>query len=304
MEGKLLCMILVTLLLTLHSTFIYSFSCPAGNLLADSGFEIGSTYCRNNSEALEKDVITFCTIGYGAGVNFSMVYAGVEFEDVLPNNWVNLQTNFAVPGWSLLSGEVNIVSSAYQVMQGEWATLLNGAFEGGSIGQTVTVPASITNPTCTSSWLQATNYLAPTGYSASYQVTLFDVATGLTIWSYTFSAVSYNTSINARSQVPTFTLPTSGEYQLSFTSLDNNPVPFTDGKYPGLSYYARTGAVIDDVCFNCIQSSPTSTPTISLSPSLTPIPSPSPSPTGCGFCNEETYTSINTVYRSVTTVSK
>jgi len=258
---KVLLLALVTLFLFVKgSQGQIACAASSANTLKDYGFEVGSTYCRNNSVDLDVDDITLCVINYN-GANLTY--------DLGSSTQTNLETQFAPGGWTS-SGEVDVITGNYQTVHGFWAAKLNGQFAAGSISQSFQISAA--NPQCSSVYYSAPNSHSPDNYTATYTVQLTKAGVATPVFSET-KVTSPNNLNNGHplfsTSTATYTLPGPGTYTLSFISDDTTPVVFNDGLYPTQTYFGRTGAIVDDICFSCLATpSPSVTPSVSASVSI------------------------------------
>jgi len=267
MKALLLALVSIVLFLNVAQAQIQCAASPA-NYLKDYGFETGSTYCRNSSVDLDVDDITLCVIGYD-GKNLTY--------DLGSSTQINLQTQFAQPGWTS-TGQVDVVTGNYQQVHGFWGIKLNGQFAAGSISQTFQVTTSPGNQlSCSSVYYEATNAHAPVNYTSGYIVQLTEQGVGAPIFSEQhFAPPNSNSQAHLLSSGKTgnYTIPGPGTYTLSFISTDTAGTAFNDGLFPTQTYFGRTGAVIDDICFSCLVL-PSASPSITATPSATNTPTPS-----------------------------
>jgi len=200
----------------------------------------------------------------------------------------------------LLLVKVDVIPGNYQTVHGFWAAKLNGQFASGSISQSFAITTP--NLQCNAAYYSATNIRAPTGFQANYSMIVSMGSTKIATLNFLGNP---NDPTNPRLftvNTPFVTLGATGTYTLSFVSNDNTPVTFTDGLFPTMTYYGRTGIVIDDICFSCLASpspsvsptpsaapstSPTSVPSQSNSPSSSPAPSVLPAPSCPAFIEDD-----------------
>lgn len=163
-----------------------------------------------------------------------------------------------------------MITGNYQDVHGFWAAKSNGQFAAGSISQSFVI--SQTNPQCSSVYYEATNARSPVNFTASYIVQLTKAGLATPVFSEQhFGPANTANQGNKLNSATTalYTLPGPGTYTLSFISTDTANTQFTDGLFPTMTYFGRTGAVVDDICFSCLATpSPSVTPTSSASISI------------------------------------